>query len=110
MSLDKVCRNFMDNRCNRENCKFIHDKSLCKEFYKFGKCKWEPNCKKNHIIEKKQGGSDEHTNLTYICPNCHRLVHSQKFETKSLVPLSDYVGDDWKKYYYVKDGKIKNKT
>ena len=52
MSLDKVCRNFMDNRCHRENCKFIHDKSLCKEFYKFGKCKWEPNCKKNHFISE----------------------------------------------------------
>lgn len=76
-------------------------------------CNWYIDgvvCDLHHIIEKKQGGSDEHTNLTYICPNCHRLVHSQKLETKSLVPLSDYVGDDWKKYYYVKDGKIKNKT
>ena len=26
-----------------------------------------------------------------------------------LISLYDYIGDDWKKYYYVKNGKLENK-
>src|SRR5215469_5573160 len=28
----------------------------------------------HHIISRKEGGSNENDNLTYICPNCHRLA------------------------------------
>lgn len=63
----------------------------------------------HHIIEKKNGGTDEHNNLTYICPNCHRLVHSNKLNSMELISLDDYIGNDWKKYYYVKNGKLENK-
>ena len=60
----------------------------------------------HHIIPKKQGGSNEHTNITYICPNCHREVHSGKIDSNSLISLNDYIGDEWKKFYFVKDGKL----
>lgn len=60
----------------------------------------------HHIIERKKGGSDHHKNLTYICPNCHRMVHSGLINSNELINLEDYIGDDWKKYYYVKNSKI----
>ena len=65
-------------------------------------------CDIHHIKEKKSGGSNEHTNLTYICPNCHRLVHSNKIDKEKLVNLYDYIGDSWKNYYYVKNGRLQN--
>lgn len=56
----------------------------------------------HHIIPRSDGGTDEHTNLTYLCPNCHRLVHSGIIKPETLVNLQDYIGDGWREYYYVK--------
>lgn len=48
------------------------------------------------------GGSNDHSNLTYICSNCHRMVHSNKIDSNKLVNLDDYIGDTWKDYYFIK--------
>lgn len=45
-----VCKNFMHNKCDRQNCKFIHDKNLCFYFWKFNKCKFDKQCKKSHVL------------------------------------------------------------
>ena len=60
----------------------------------------------HHIIERKHGGSNSHDNITYLCPNCHRLVHSNKIKPETLINLSEYIGDSWKDYYYIKGGKL----
>lgn len=53
----------------------------------------------HHIKHKKYGGTDEHTNLTYLCPNCHRKMHNNmSVEYKTFY---DQVGDSWKNYYNV---------
>jgi hypothetical protein len=67
-------------------------------------------CDIHHINEKKNGGNDEHDNLTYVCPNCHRLIHSGKIGKDKLVNLYDYIGERWKDYYYVKNGKLQKGT
>ena len=67
-------------------------------------------CDLHHINERKNGGNNEHTNLTYVCPNCHRLIHSGKIEKEKLVNLYDYIGDSWKNYYYIKNGKLQEGT
>lgn len=36
------------------------------------------------------------SNLTYLCPNCHRKAHNNKL--KSFVNLKDALGDSWKAY------------
>lgn len=56
VNLSKVCRDFMKKKCEREDCRFIHDKKLCKRFHenwlKNGKatCKYKDNCRKNHFV------------------------------------------------------------
>jgi hypothetical protein len=60
----------------------------------------------HHIIEKKNGGTDDMDNITYICPNCHRLVHSNIIKKDELVTLQDYIGESWKEFYYIKNGKF----
>jgi hypothetical protein len=47
-----VCNNFMYQNCNRENCIFLHDNSICFYFWKNGSCKFGTECKKNHNYKK----------------------------------------------------------
>ena len=69
------------------------------------RCGWHVSgaiCDIHHILPRKKGGVDSHDNLTYICPNCHRLAHSNLLNVKELINLNDYIGDSWKQYYFVK--------
>jgi hypothetical protein len=62
-------------------------------------CGWnEAICDLHHIIAKSNGGSDSHDNLALICPNCHRLAHTGKLT--SFISLQDYIGEEWKQFYY----------
>lgn len=64
------------------------------------KCGWnEARCDLHHILPKKQGGTDEHGNLTYLCPNCHRIAHERK-QTEGFVSLDEQIGDSWLEHYY----------
>lgn len=63
------------------------------------RCGWDKEiCDIHHIIPKKQGGTDEHINLTYLCPNCHRLA--DRGHIKTFTNLQDFIKDKWKQYYY----------
>ena len=37
----------------------------------------------HHIVEVAEGGSNDMSNLIYVCPNCHRCIHQlgDKFKT-----------------------------
>lgn len=52
----------------------------------------------HHIIPKSKGGSDSHSNLSHLCPNCHRKAH-RGLITK-FVSLDEMIGDAWKQYYF----------
>ena len=57
----------------------------------------------HHILPKKNGGTDDPSNLTYLCPNCHRLAHAQILPQEDLKSIASEIGERWKKFYYVKD-------
>lgn len=64
-------------------------------------CGWnEEICDIHHINGKKIKNCDNHSNLTYICPNCHRLVHRGKIEKNKLKNLQDTLPDNWLDLYY----------
>ncbi len=66
---------------------------------KCSNCGWNKcPCDIHHIMERKNGGSDEHHNLAYLCPNCHRMAHNGMI--KKFITIDKYIGDKWKKYYY----------
>lgn len=70
-------------------------------------CGWnESTCDIHHIIPKKEGGKDTNDNLCVLCPNCHRLVHTKKLSSDKLLPISSYLGDEWKKLYYSYNGDV----
>lgn len=65
-------------------------------------CSWnEAVCDIHHIVPKGKGGTNDHTNLTILCPNCHRLAHNKKI-TK-FVSMEEQIGDKWKEYYAQKN-------
>lgn len=45
-----ICRNFMNGKCERENCRFVHDNRLCVRYWKTGNCKFGENCRKQHYV------------------------------------------------------------
>lgn len=61
-------------------------------------CGWNSAaCDLHHIIPKRLGGTNSHDNLTILCPNCHRLAHSNKLH--SFVSLLEQVGETWRTHY-----------
>jgi hypothetical protein len=64
-------------------------------------CGWnEGSCDVHHIYGRKIENCDSNENLTYLCPNHHRLVHENKIDKKNLIPLSQFLPDNWKDFYY----------
>ena len=64
-------------------------------------CGWDKaTCDLHHIKGRKVANPNAHSNLTYICPNCHRLVHAGLVDSKELVTLEQHIGDRWKEYYF----------
>lgn len=64
-------------------------------------CGWrEAACDLHHIAGRKIANASSHDNLTYICPNCHRKVHTGLVPVKDLVSLTIYIGNRWKELYF----------
>ena len=65
------------------------------------RCGWnEDICDMHHINGRKIKDCHNHNNLCYLCPNCHRKIHNGKIKKEELINLFDYIGDNWKQYYY----------
>lgn len=58
----------------------------------------------HHIIPRKNGGVDDMSNLTYICPNCHRMAHTDlSMLPHPLVSIEEQLrvlNKDWRSVYY----------
>ena len=65
------------------------------------RCEWnEEICDIHHIIGRKIKDCHNHNNLSYLCPNCHRLAQRGKIKPEHLINLNEQIGDEWKKHYY----------
>jgi DNA-directed RNA polymerase subunit RPC12/RpoP len=55
----------------------------------------------HHIVEKSNGGTNEISNLIYVCPNHHRIIHSEKkYERETLSSKSLLIQlPNWKDFY-----------
>lgn len=68
---------------------------------KCGMCGWDKTTLDlHHVLERKNGGSDSHSNLAPICPNCHRMAHEGKYTKEQLNEITlDKVLPNWKDFY-----------
>lgn len=58
----------------------------------------------HHIKPKSEGGTNDMSNLTYICPNCHRIAHTDtRLLNKPLVSIEEQLkscGKNWLDFYF----------
>lgn len=73
--LSKVCRDFMRNTCERENCCFIHDSRLCSNFWKTGRCKYKDGCRKKHFVT---------VNESKTCMDDKQQTHNEQITNQDL--------------------------
>lgn len=65
--MTEYCNNFMNPRmkCDKENCKYVHDNTICFYYWKYKDCKFGEDCKKRHVIsDKKPQRSKKHVKNT----------------------------------------------
>lgn len=61
-------------------------------------CGWNlATCDYHHIIPRSKNGTDDWWNITYLCPNCHRLAHEEIL--KAFVSIEQQVENVWKDYF-----------
>jgi hypothetical protein len=64
-------------------------------------CGWDlARCDLHHINGKDVDDPHVHSNLTYVCPNCHRLIHRGVINVETIPTLETMLKDTWKNAYY----------
>lgn len=64
------------------------------------RCGWsEDICDLHHIYGRKIENANSHDNLSYLCPNCHRLADKKKIKPEDIIPFSKQVGEKWRDAY-----------
>lgn len=64
-------------------------------------CGWDKaHCDIHHIKGRKIEDANNMKNLTYVCPNCHRLIHSGIISESNIISLEDTIGESWKDFYF----------
>jgi len=60
--MNNICRDFINKRCRRHNCRYIHDKDICFKWVK-KQCN-DNNCKWNHFINSALNNSENFRNAS----------------------------------------------
>lgn len=48
--MSAICKNFMHNSCDKgDECRYVHDPTVCFYWWKFGTCKYGDKCRKRHL-------------------------------------------------------------
>lgn len=106
-----VCNNCMRKVVNHKTGNFslvdLSPRTISKIFKRANLgcaiCGWnESICDLHHIIERSNGGSDELSNLIYVCPNHHRIIHNeQEFDKTVFINRTlDKILPNWKDFYH----------
>ena len=90
----RICRDFINNNCKRNKCKFIHDNKLCIDFY-HNECK-KTNCELNHfvdnkLIKNKLIKNTESFEPKYDLPDMRILFEYGKNKTELLITSNDVI-------------------
>ena len=82
-----VCKDFMFNKCKRENCKFNHIENVCFYFWKNGSCKFGVECKKSHEFIYNINKKDNVNNKNKIVKNKDKYNKKKVKNTECFVPM-----------------------
>ena len=96
------CKRIWSPKTNPKSIKELSSRTISKILKRMkmecSSCGWN-KCMGDlhHIIHRENGGTDDHSNLTYLCPNCHREIHSDL--SVPYKTLEEHIGDNWKNFY-----------
>jgi len=85
----KYCKFYIQGNCNHgESCKFVHEKSICRNYFLKGECKHGDQCKFKHIIDNRQlkNNTDTNTNKNTNHENKYDKKHEKKHDKKRHHP------------------------
>jgi 5-methylcytosine-specific restriction endonuclease McrA len=82
---DKVLK-FTDPKTNRiiEWEITNYTKTIIADIDKCVKCGYNEVLERHHINPISKGGKNDKDNLVLLCPNCHTLLHKNKFTIKAI--------------------------
>jgi DNA-directed RNA polymerase subunit RPC12/RpoP len=100
-------RNVPHKKLNVKSIKELSKRTISKILKRANKgcciCGWnDAVCDIHHVLEKSNGGNDEMDNLVILCPNHHRIIHSNGLIKIDLLEYTlDKSFKDWKNYYAI---------
>lgn len=58
----RLCNNYMNRRCKKDDCEFIHDNTICFYYWRDGECRNGNNCKRSHRVRNlnKKNNKDKY--------------------------------------------------
>lgn len=90
---------YCSNSCKQKNYRIKQKSTIeqdysIKHYYKIFEnipceiCNWDKSARDlHHIIEVSNGGTTEINNLICVCPNCHRMIHSNLISKDDLLKI-----------------------
>jgi hypothetical protein len=101
---DKMKMIDSEKRATPDSIWKMSSRTRCKLLQRMGKgccrCGWnEAPCDLHHINGRDIPNPHASSNLTLLCPNCHRLYHTKKIGPNDVVSIDVYLSN-WKEYYY----------
>ena len=85
----RLCNDYMHRRCEKDNCRFLHDNTVCFYYWKNGECRNGDNCTRSHnqrlTTNKKNNYNDTKFNDTKGKPKRNKDKYNKNKRVKNTV-------------------------
>ena len=96
-----ICKFFLKNICEHgDKCKFIHDKTICRNYFFEGKCKNKDKCKFQHTqtLSKRKPKNTESFTPSHVPSDMNIIVlnHNEKYiyNTNDVIIFPNFLQED----------------
>jgi hypothetical protein len=93
MTEKKLCYNFMHRRCNKKDCRYLHDNTICFYHWKDNSCNYGSKCRKRHLESYDVETESEklHEDVSIILLDSNPKI--EKITSRDLIIIRDMFND-----------------